>query len=78
MNIKPIEDRVLLKEIKDGSNEKSFLYEVIAVWPWKDGRSTTVKVWDKILSWQYSWDDIKIDWKEYKILAMDYILAVVD
>jgi co-chaperonin GroES (HSP10) len=38
----------------------------------------TVKEGDKVLVGQYSWDDIKYNDEEYKIVGMDYILAVVD
>jgi co-chaperonin GroES (HSP10) len=37
-----------------------------------------VNIWDKVLCGQYSWDEIKHDGKEYKIVAIDYILAVVE
>lgn len=91
MNIKPLADRVLLKAIeKDNmtnswiyipdtaSKERPYMYEVISVWEGKDWKVPPVKVWDKILSWQYSGDDIKLNWEEYKILASEYILAVVE
>lgn len=91
MNIKPLSDRVLLKAItqenvtKSGiyipdnaSKERPFMYEVVAIWPWKEWQTMPVKVWDKVLSWQYSWDEVKIDWNEYKIVWIDYILAVVE
>lgn len=91
MNIKPLSDRVLLKAVEkenitssgiyipEGSNkERPFIYEVVAVWPWKDWKSMNVKVWDKVLSWQYSWDDVKVDGKEFKIVGIDYILAIVE
>jgi chaperonin GroES len=91
MNIKPLSDRVLLKAVEkenitsswiyipDGANkERPYIYEVVAVWPWKDDKKITVKVWDKVLSWQYSWDDVKIDGQEYKIVWIDYILAIIE
>ena len=64
------------------SKERPYVYEVIAIWPGKEEdwkrQEMYVKVWDKVLSWQYSWDDIKIDWEEYKIVGQDYILWVVE
>ncbi len=91
MNIIPLSDRVLLKPVEkenitsswiyipESSNkERPYIYEVIAVWPGKEDKKITVKVWDKVLSGQYSWDDVKIDWKEYKIVWIDYILAIVE
>ncbi len=62
--------------------ERPFIYEVIAVWPGKevDWKITKIglKSWDKVISWQYSWDDIELDWIKYKIVAADYILAKID
>ena len=92
MNIKPLFDRVLLKPIEKNEKqtnswiylpeskekERPYIYEVIAVWPGKKDIDMNIKAWDKVLSWQYSWDDIKVDWKEYKIVAMEYILAIVN
>lgn len=89
MKIKPMSDRVLLKPITDESNttksgiyipenenkERPFIYEVLEVWP---DVSVEVKVWDKILSGQYSWDDINLDWEKFKILASEYILAIIE
>lgn len=95
MNIKPLNDRVLLKAITqenvtksgiyipDNANkERPFIYEVIAVWPGKeiDGKikNMSVKIWDKVLSWQYSGDEVKIEWNEYKIVSEDYILWIIE
>lgn len=91
MNIKPLSDRVLLKAVEKenitssgiyipewANKERPYIYEVVAVGPWKDDKKMNVKVWDKVLSWQYSWDDVKIDGKEFKIVGIDYILAVVE
>ena len=89
--IKPLSDRVLLKAIEkdnitesgiylpESSNkERPYIYEVVAVWPGKKDVEMSVKVWDKVLSWQYSWDDVKVNSEEYKIVGMDYILAIVE
>lgn len=91
MNIKPLADRVLLKAVEKenittswiyipewSNKERPYVYEVIAVWPGKDGKPMTVKVWDKVLSGQYSGDDVKVDGKEFKIAGIDYILAIVE
>lgn len=91
MNIRPLQDRVVLKAIEKenitsswiyipewSNKERPYIYEVIAVWPWKEDKVMNVKVWDKVLSWQYSGDDVKIDWQEYKIVWIDYILAIVE
>jgi chaperonin GroES len=91
MNIRPLSDRVLLKAIsskvesqswiylpESAQKERPFMYEVISVWPWKEGVLMTLKPGDKVLSGQYSWDDVKVEWNDYKIVAMDYILAVIE
>lgn len=91
MNIRPLADRVLLKAVEKENitnsgiyipewvnKERPYIYEVVAVWPWKEGKMMNVKPWDKVLSWQYSGDDVKIDEKEFKIVWIDYILAIVE
>jgi chaperonin GroES len=90
--IKPLADRIVLKAIEkdnitdtgiylpDSANkERPFLYEVIEIWPWTSEKDTSVlKIWDKVLVGQYSWDDVKIDEEEFKIVWIDYILAIVE
>lgn len=90
--LKPLSDRVVLKATekenitKSGiyipetaNKEKPYMYEVVAIWPGKkDLDMSIIKVWDKILCSQYAWDDIKLDWQEYKIIWIDYILAIVE
>lgn len=89
--IKPLADRIILKWLEkdnitesgiylpeSANKEKPYIYEVIAVWPGKKDVEMNVSVWDKVLCGQYSWDEIKYEWQEYKIVAMDYILAIVD
>lgn len=91
MNIKPLADRVLLKAIEKenitssgiyipetSNKERPYIYEVVAVWPGKKDKEMNVKVWDKVLSWQYAGDDVKVDGKEFKIVGIDYILAVIE
>jgi len=90
--IKPLADRVLLEAVDNNVNvtnsgiylpeseskERPFIYTVIAVWPGKKDIEMNVKIWDKVLAGQYSWDEVKIEDKNYKIVAMDYILAIID
>jgi len=90
--IKPLADRVLLRAVDNNVNvtnsgiylpesenkERPFIYEVIAVWPGKKDIEMGVKIWDRVLAGQYSWDEVKVDNESFKIVAMDYILAIVD
>jgi co-chaperonin GroES (HSP10) len=58
------------------SKERPFVYEVVAVWPGKPDRDMwCVKVWDKVLAGQYSWDEVKLWDAEYKVVAVEYILG---
>ena len=90
--IRPLWDRVLLKGLTQNSEQTSsgiilqeskqkevpYIYEVIEIWPGTQEKPMTVKVWDKVLSWQYSGDEVKIDWENYKIVSIEYILGVVE
>jgi chaperonin GroES len=91
MNIKPLSDRVVLKALEkdnitdswiyipeSATKEKPYMYKVVAVGPGKKDVEMTVKKGDKVLVWQYSWDDIKFNDEEYKIVWIDYILAIVE
>jgi chaperonin GroES len=70
--------------IPDSPNkERPSLYEVISVWPGKtdkDGnlQSIDLKKWNRVISGQYSGDDVKIWDTTYKIVAAEYILAKVN
>ena len=91
MNIEPLFDRVLLKAVEQetvtnsgiilpesAAQERPSMYEVIAVWPGKLDRDMSgVSVGDRVLAWQYSGDEVKLDGQEYKIVAVEYILAKV-
>jgi chaperonin GroES len=91
MNIKPLSDRVVLQWLgqetqtqsgifipESSKKERPFVYEVVAVWPGTKEKKMTVKVWQKVLCGQYAWDEVKHDNKDYKIVGIDYILAVVE
>jgi len=91
MNIRPLFDRVLLKPIEkenvtasgiyipDGANkERPFIYEVIAIGPWKSEPITNIKVWDRVLAGQYAGDEVKVDGSEFKIVGLEYILGVIE
>lgn len=91
MNIKPLADRVLLKPLQKenittsgiyipewNNKERPYIYEVIAVWPGKKEKEMTISVWQKVLSGQYSGDDVKVDGIEYKIVWIEYILGIIE
>lgn len=64
------------------NKERPYMYEVVAVGPGKkdrDGNMVTIdlKVGDKVLSGQYSGDEVTVDGEKFKIVAFEYILAKV-
>lgn len=84
--LKPVEaDKVTASGIilPDSANkERPSLYEVVSVWPGKldkNGQQITIdlKKWDRVISGQYSGDDVKVDNTTYKIVAFEYILAKI-
>lgn len=94
MKLKPLADRVVLKQpeaeekTKSGivltgtSKEKPQEAEVIAVGPGGvvDGKEVKmeVKVGDKVIYSKYSGTDVKLDGNEYIIVKQSDILAVVE
>ena len=85
--LRPVEQEKITASgiiIPDSPNkERPTLYEVISVWPGrtdKDGTEikTDLKKWDRVISGQYSWDDVKVGDTTYKIVAFEYILAKVN
>lgn len=90
MNIKPLQDRVVIKMLeaeettKGGiilsaaSKEKPQIAEVVAVGPGKEDVKMEVKVGDKVLTSKYSGTEVKIEDEEYTILKMEDILGVVE
>ncbi len=84
--LKPVEAEKITASgiiIPDSANkERPSLYEVIAVGPGKIGKNgeeikIDLKVWDRVISGQYSGDDIKVGDTTYKIVAFEYILAKI-
>lgn len=67
--------------IPNSSNkERPNVYEVIAIGPGredKNGKMITIDLapGDKVLSGQYSGDEVELDGKKYRIVAYEYILA---
>ena len=94
MNVKPLGDRVVIKNVemeettKSGilltgtAKEKPQMAEVLAVGPggMVDGKEVkmTVKVGDKVLTSKYSGTEVKVDGEECTIVRQSDILAVVE
>jgi co-chaperonin GroES (HSP10) len=89
--ITPLWDRVLLEPLhveestqnlwiylpESDKKEIPFLYKVIEIWTGTAEKPMIVKVWDTVLSWQYSWDQITFNNIQYKIVGIDFILAII-
>ena len=94
MNVKPLGDRVVIKNVeveettKSGilltgtAKEKPLMAEVLAVGPGGlvDGKEVKMelKVGDKVLMSKYSGTQVKLDGVEYTILSQNDILATVE
>jgi len=93
MTLKPLADRVVLKQTKaeektkggiiltSASQEKPEVYEVLVVGPggMVDGKEIKmeVKKGDKVLMGKYSGTTVKLDGEEYVIVRQSDILAIV-
>ena len=93
MTLKPLADRVVLKQTKaeektkggiiltSASQEKPEVYEVLVVGPggMVDGKEVKmeVKKGDKVLMGKYSGTTVKLDGEEYVIVRQSDILAIV-
>ena len=93
MNIKPLQDRVVIKMLKaeettksgiiltSAAKEKPQIAEIVAVGPggMVDGNEVKmeVKVGDKVLISKYAGTEVKVDGEEYTILKQSDILAIV-
>lgn len=94
MKLKPLGDRVVLKQLEAEETTKSGIVlpgqakekpqeaEVVAVGPGGvvDGKEVTmqVSVGDKVIYSKYSGTDVKLDGEEYIIVKQNDILAVVE
>jgi chaperonin GroES len=90
MNIKPLQDRVVVKmteaeeTTKGGiilygsAKEKPEIAEVLEVGPGTSDVAMEVKKGDKILISKYAGTNVKLDGEEYIIVKMEDILAVVE
>ncbi len=90
MKVKPLADRVLVKQaaaetqtksgiiIPDTAQEKTQQATVEAVGPGTDKEKITVKVGDRVLYDKYAGTGIKIDGEDYLILKNADIIAVIE
>jgi len=94
MKLKPLADRVVIKQVaaeettKSGiilsrsAQEKPQIFEVIEVGPggMVDGNEVTmvVKKGDRVITGKYSGTDVKIDGEELTIVRQSDILAIVE
>ena len=94
MVLKPLADRVVIKQIKaeektksgiilsSSAQEKPEIYEVVVVGPggMVDGNEVKmeVKSGDRVITGKYSGTTVKIDGEEYTIVRQSDILSVVE
>ena len=94
MKLKPLADRVVLKQVEaeektkggiiltSAAQEKPEIYEVIVVGPGGivDGKEVKmeVKAGDKVIMGKYSGTNVKLDGEEYVIVRQNDILAIVE
>ena len=94
MSLKPLFDRVVLKDaeieettksgiiLAGNAKEKPQVAEIVAVGPGGvvEGKEITmqVKVGDRVLISKYAGTEVKLDGQEYTILRQNDILAIVE
>ena len=94
MTLKPLADRVVIKQVKaeektksgiilsSSAQEKPEVYEVVVVGPggMVDGNEVkmVVKPGDKVITGKYSGTNVKIDGDEFTIVRQGDILAIVE
>jgi len=94
MNLKPLADRVVVRQIEaeektksgiilsSAAQEKPEVYEVIVVGPGGlvDGNEVKmeVKAGDKVITGKYTGTTVKIDGEDYTIVRQSDILAIVE
>ena len=94
MTLKPLLDKVVLKQVEvqettkagiflpGSAQEKPQMSEVVAVGPGGlvDGNEVkmTLKVGDKVITGKYSGTEVKIDGVEYTIVSQSDVLAIVE
>ena len=89
MKIKPLADRVLVKNdkaetktasgliIPEAAQEKTQTAVVVEVGPGTDENPITVKKGDRIMYDKYAGTQVKIDGEDHPILRMSDIIAVI-
>lgn len=94
MKLKPLADRVVLKQIKaeektksgiilsSAAQEKPEIYEVVEAGPggMVDGNDVIMEVepGDRVLTGKYSGTTVKVDGEDYTIVRQSDILAIVE
>lgn len=94
MTLKPLADRVVIKQVKaeektksgiilsSAAQEKPEIYEVVVVGPGGivDGNEVVmeVKAGDKVITGKYSGTTVKVDGDEFTIVRQSDILAIVE
>lgn len=90
MKIKPLGERVLIKQFKkeektsggiyipDSAKEEKKEGEVIAVGHFKDGKELPLKAGDKIIYGGYSSEDIEINGEKHVFVEYKDILAKIE
>ena len=90
MKLRPVADRVLLKEEKaetttksgillpESAQEKTQTAKVEAVGPGTEKEKITVKVGDRVMYDKYSGVQVKMDGEDYLIVKNSDIIAVVE
>ena len=90
MKLNPLADNVLVKSIEQeettasgiilstATKEKSVVSEVVAVGPGTEDHPMTVKPGDKVVVGKYAGQELKLDGKEYSIVKVADLLAVVE
>ncbi|MBQ0025801.1 MAG: co-chaperone GroES [Lachnospiraceae bacterium] len=90
MKLKPLGDKVVLKQLVEeettksgiilagGKQEKPQQAEVIAVGPGTEEVKMQVKVGDMVIFQKYSGTEVKLDGEEYIVAKQNDILAIVE
>lgn len=90
MKIKPLADRILVKNdaaetktasglyIPEAAQEKTQTASVVEVGPGTEDEKITVKVGDRIMYDKYAGTQVKVDGEDYLILRMNDVIAVIE